>query len=680
MKSPALRTFPRVCRLTAALSLLLAGGAAAAADELPVFVTAKYGDKAQLQKIASRFQHLIVDREAKTVRVEAMPADVDALRRAGFEVEIDGPATARLQRLQTALQRAGGVGIRSIPGFTCYRTVEETYATMDELAQTRPGLAEVLDIGPSWEKSQDPGAGYTMKVLKLTNQATDATLPDKPDMVLFGSIHAREYTPAETVTRFGEWLANGYGTDDEATWLLDNFRFHLVLQANPDGRKRAEVGDYWRKNTDDTNGICGGTDYGIDLNRNFPFHWGPGGSSGDPCAETYRGPKRASEPETQNLVAYVAGAPDANGVYGGGVFPDRRGDAIHLPAPDDYRGIFFDIHSYARLVLWSWGDTPTDAPNGPALQTLGRRLAWFNGYRPQQSDELYATTGTTDDTMYGLLGVPSYTIELGVAFFESCSTFENTTLPDNLAALRYAARSLHAPYKYPSGPDTVTVTTSASSVPAGTPVTVNATVSDARFNQSNGSEPVQNIASANAWLDAPPWQAGATPIALSAVDGNFNASSEAVTGSIPTAGLDPGVHTIYVQGTDAAGKPGTPNAVRFSVGDGTWFENTADYAIGDRSTIRSPIRVRGVPGNAPSDLQIAVTIRHTRRGDLRVDLVAPDGSAYTLHNRGGGDADDLVRTYTRNVSSEVANGIWKLRGNDNANQNTGYIDKWSLQF
>ena len=100
----------------AALPLLLALSAGAqAADDLPVFVTAKYTNSAQLQRIASRFQHLIVDREAKTVRVEAMPEDLAALSRAGFKYEVDRDATEKLQRLQTALQ-SSALGIKSTPG------------------------------------------------------------------------------------------------------------------------------------------------------------------------------------------------------------------------------------------------------------------------------------------------------------------------------------------------------------------------------------------------------------------------------------------------------------------------------------------------------------------------------------------------------------------------------------
>jgi len=113
---------------------------------------------------------------------------------------------------------------------------------------------------------------------------------------------------------------------------------------------------------------------------------------------------------------------------------------------------------------------------------------------------------------------------------------------------------------------------------------------------------------------------------------------------------------------------------------GPRFENPNDVAIPDLSTVESPIAVTGVSGNAPTALGVGVDIRHTYRGDLAVDLVAPDGSVYNLHNRTGGSADDLVATYTVNASSEVANGTWRLRVRDAASADTGTINAWSLQF
>ncbi|MFE0581781.1 S8 family serine peptidase [Streptomyces sp. NPDC058874] len=114
---------------------------------------------------------------------------------------------------------------------------------------------------------------------------------------------------------------------------------------------------------------------------------------------------------------------------------------------------------------------------------------------------------------------------------------------------------------------------------------------------------------------------------------------------------------------------------------GKRFENTADHAINDNATVESPITVSGVVGSAPTTLKVPIDIKHTYIGDLKVDLVAPDGTVYTLHNRSNGGAVNIIRTFTVNASSETApNGTWKLRVNDNATGDTGKIDSWALQF
>ncbi|MFC9844780.1 M4 family metallopeptidase [Streptomyces sp. NPDC060223] len=117
-------------------------------------------------------------------------------------------------------------------------------------------------------------------------------------------------------------------------------------------------------------------------------------------------------------------------------------------------------------------------------------------------------------------------------------------------------------------------------------------------------------------------------------------------------------------------------------GGGTSFENTADVSIPDNgAAVTSPISVTGRTGNAPANLAVAVDIVHTYIGDLQVQLVAPDGTAYTLKAYGtGGSTDNLNTTYTVNASSEVANGTWQLRVQDNAAIDTGYINSWKLTF
>ncbi|MFC8271020.1 S8 family serine peptidase [Streptomyces sp. NPDC057271] len=113
---------------------------------------------------------------------------------------------------------------------------------------------------------------------------------------------------------------------------------------------------------------------------------------------------------------------------------------------------------------------------------------------------------------------------------------------------------------------------------------------------------------------------------------------------------------------------------------GAYFENLTDVAITDHATVESSLTVSGVTGNAPATLKVGVDIKHTYIGDLKVDLVAPDGTVHTLHNRTGGGTDNILQTYTVNASAEVANGVWKLRVNDNANRDTGRIDAWNLTF
>ncbi len=194
------------------------------------------------------------------------PDQYFALLAQGYHIEINPVRTAQLNR--PAQPRPGQAG--GIPGYSCYRTVEETYAAAQSIVSAHPDLAQWIDIGDSWEKKTSGGApGYDLRVLKLTNPVMAGP---KPRFFVMSSIHAREYAPAELNTRFAEYLIDHYGVDPDVTWLLDYNEVHLLLQANPDGRKEAESGLLWRKNTD--NDYCANSDSrGADLNRNYPFYW-----------------------------------------------------------------------------------------------------------------------------------------------------------------------------------------------------------------------------------------------------------------------------------------------------------------------------------------------------------------------------------------------------------------------
>ncbi|MGW8949324.1 S8 family peptidase [Streptomyces sp. NPDC055709] len=134
-------------------------------------------------------------------------------------------------------------------------------------------------------------------------------------------------------------------------------------------------------------------------------------------------------------------------------------------------------------------------------------------------------------------------------------------------------------------------------------------------------------------------------------------------------------------GTGVADAAKTVNAVTGTTPGGTTFTNGTDVAIGDNATVSSSIAVTGRTGNAPAALKVDVDIKHTWRGDLVVDLVAPDGTVRNLKSSSGSDsADNVLATYTVDASSEVANGTWQLRVRDVASGDTGYINTWSLTF
>jgi carboxypeptidase T len=502
-------------------------------------------DRNVITELAGSLDIWEVNRESGYIVAALDRGEYNQLIRQGYRIEIDQDSTSGISQLNQVLpgQMAG------IPGYPCYRTVEETYADLAALSQAYPKLARWTDIGDSWEKTaSNEATGYDIHALVLTNQEPGPSAP-RPILVVMAAIHAREYATAELATRFAKHLVENYGSDADITWLLDYHEIHIIPLVNPDGRKLAELGYYQRKNTNNTNGgACAVppeafSQYGTDLNRNYSYNWG--GASLEACSETYQGPSATSEPETVALEQYLKG-----------IFADQRGEDIE-PAPDSTSGLFISLHSYGQLVLWPWGYTYSPAPNGPQLKTLGHKLAFFNDYHPKQASDLYLTTGDSDDFVYGELGVAAYTFELGTDFFQDCLDFEDTILPDNLQALIYAAKSARRPYQAPAGPEVLDLRVEPWVVEPGSPIRVSAQADDTRTYPGIAS---QMIAGARYSLDAPAWITDTVVLPMSPADGNFDSYTEEAQTVIETTGWSLGRHLIFVEGQDSDGNWGVPSA------------------------------------------------------------------------------------------------------------------------
>ena len=90
------------------------------------------------------------------------------------------------------------------------------------------------------------------------------------------------------------------------------------------------------------------------------------------------------------------------------------------------------------------------------------------------------------------------------------------------------------------------------------------------------------------------------------------------------------------------------------------------------------------------DVNIKVDISHTYIGDLIIEVMSPTGTIVRLHNRTGGSTDDLITTYDdatntpdgpgllADYNGEDAIGTWTLIGTDNASQDTGTLNSWTL--
>ncbi|MCL6670126.1 M4 family metallopeptidase [Streptomyces panaciradicis] len=109
------------------------------------------------------------------------------------------------------------------------------------------------------------------------------------------------------------------------------------------------------------------------------------------------------------------------------------------------------------------------------------------------------------------------------------------------------------------------------------------------------------------------------------------------------------------------------------------YANAARVDIPDNGpAVESPVTITGRDGNASATTSVYVNIVHTYRGDLTVDLVGPNGTVYSLLNRSGGSADNVDQTFTVDASAQPLNGTWKLRVQDRASIDVGYIARWQL--
>jgi hypothetical protein len=446
---------PLAAAAAVGLAVLAPGGASSAATVTPMEIRVVAPSAAQLARLASSYDLLEV-RRGKDFFVMGDATVLASLQAAGY--------TARVERKFAPLPTtrsvaADGVTAAAYPTFFGgYHTVAAHRQHLTDVQAAYPTRAKVFDYGDSWLKRQGRGGNDLLAICITANANTapncQKTTAGKPKNVVYAAIHARELATAEVAWNWIDYLVTSYGSNTTVTNLMNSTEMWVIPVANPDGRQIVEQGGnspyFQRKNANDSRGTCSRpptstNQHGVDMNRNATWHWGGVGSSSSACSQTYRGTAAASEPETSAQQALFDS-----------LYADRRGSGINDPAPVDTTGTFMSYHSYAGLRLLPWGDTSADAPNGVKLRALANAMegASSSNYQVGQGPEiLYATTGTTDDDLYGRRGVASFTTELGASgtscdgFMPPFSCVASRFWPQEQTALIVLAQKAAGPYR-----------------------------------------------------------------------------------------------------------------------------------------------------------------------------------------------------------------------------------------
>jgi zinc metalloprotease ZmpA len=162
----------------------------------------------------------------------------------------------------------------------------------------------------------------------------------------------------------------------------------------------------------------------------------------------------------------------------------------------------------------------------------------------------------------------------------------------------------------------------------------------------------------------------------------FNTVKAAWTAvSVPAQSADPtctGGTTPPTTGPTTA--PPTTGPTTAPPSTGCTGTNNTDVSIPDAgAAVYSNITIAGCTRAPSTNSSVTLNIVHTYRGDLRIDLVAPDGTVYSVKASSSTDsADNVILTDSGDLSSETANGTWRLKVQDVYSGDTGYINSWTL--
>ena len=294
-----------------------------------------------------------------------------------------------------------------------YFTYTEVLSILDSMQLLYPGLISARTAIDTFHSIE----GRPIYWIRVSNNPS-VDQPAKPQMLYTALHHAREPGSISSTIYYLWYLLEHYNTDQHIKQIIDNTELYFIPCVNPDGylyniSTNPSGGGMWRKNRR-TN--VGGT-MGVDLNRNYGFHWAYDaiGSSPTPSSDTYRGSAAFSEPETQAVKWF--------------------GEHHHFK-------ICLNYHTYGNDLIYPWGYIGSLlTPDSSNFVAEGAFLTEHTPYRYGTGDQTvgYVTNGDSDDWGYGEQvtknKIMSMTPETGLSEFGFYTPASNI-IPDCINNLR----------------------------------------------------------------------------------------------------------------------------------------------------------------------------------------------------------------------------------------------------
>jgi len=295
-----------------------------------------------------------------------------------------------------------------------YFTYDEMTQYLHQLTQNHSDILSLTSIGTTYQ-------GRDIWMVKLSDNVNEEE--DEPGVLLMGAHHGNEKPAYEVLLYFLEHITTTYdkkNTDDDndqqinedpidgvdndndgqldedpsedrVRTVINNTEIYIVPMVNPDG-----VVANTRKNK--------APPYGVDLNRNydykwffyriFPTHYYDEWTSRED-SQIYRGPEPFSENESQAIKNLV----------------ETRDISISL-----------SYHDWGEWMIFPWMHTSRQTPHELRFRSIGYGMAEINKYElriyGQHGTRTYliprfrGTLGTSENWLYGIHGIISYTIEL----------------------------------------------------------------------------------------------------------------------------------------------------------------------------------------------------------------------------------------------------------------------------